>query len=269
MSENIEDNGKSREDQVREFDQQLANNGVNIHNFPSRFMFGADLGEDWVNLILPDVYEILNDPASIDYTENLAAKIDYGLQVGVLPRQYTKPFLYLKDVIHHLSTAYVNKYLLSVWGGSVKFEGTVDINDMWIVKQLADDYNPVHDHSTISPCGLSGVVYIKSPPQILDVEEDRTSSQNSRGQIKLWAGPPTATQQPNSFHPPSVIQIRPKPGQLILFPKDTPHGVDPFKGDGDRICIAFNVNIWYHNNVDTTTALINDLKRQIAELKNK
>ena len=49
----------------------------------------------------------------------------------------------------------------------------------------------------------------------------------------------------NNFKMPEKISIPPVPGYCILFPQDTAHQVYPFDGDGSRICISFNVNVWY------------------------
>ena len=37
--------------------------------------------------------------------------------------------------------------------------------------------------------------------------------------------------------------VRPKAGQLLVFPADVRHRVKPYSGEGFRISIAFNINI--------------------------
>ncbi len=38
-------------------------------------------------------------------------------------------------------------------------------------------------------------------------------------------------------------RVRPEPGMMLLFPAWLPHYVNPFHGAGERISIAFNINI--------------------------
>lgn len=39
------------------------------------------------------------------------------------------------------------------------------------------------------------------------------------------------------------VRIKPEPGMILLFPAWLPHYVNPFHGDGERISIAFNINV--------------------------
>ena len=39
------------------------------------------------------------------------------------------------------------------------------------------------------------------------------------------------------------LQFQPQPGSFILFPSWLQHFVDPFRGDGTRISIAFNIAV--------------------------
>lgn len=39
----------------------------------------------------------------------------------------------------------------------------------------------------------------------------------------------------------SKLKVEPKPGMMLLFPSWLQHFVDPFRGDGTRVSIAFNI----------------------------
>ena len=41
-----------------------------------------------------------------------------------------------------------------------------EIQSMWTIHSYEGDYNPVHDHGTKTPIGLSCILYLKVPPQI-------------------------------------------------------------------------------------------------------
>ncbi len=48
--------------------------------------------------------------------------------------------------------------------------------------------------------------------------------------------------RPANIHA-TTLQIRPEAGLLLMFPAWLPHYVNPYKGKGTRISIAFNVTI--------------------------
>ena len=52
---------------------------------------------------------------------------------------------------------------------------------MWTVHSYAGDYNPLHDHGTKSPKGLSCIMFLKVPPQIekLDNPSEKFSGLNN------------------------------------------------------------------------------------------
>ncbi len=97
-----------------------------------------------------------------------------------------------------------------------------------IVLQGRGSYQAAHIHPS---AWLSGVYYARVP----DVVGDRDAGQ--AGWIEF--GRPS-----DEFHwssPPPVRAIRPEPGLLVLFPSYFFHRTIPYKTDGTRISIAFDV----------------------------
>ncbi len=98
--------------------------------------------------------------------------------------------------------------------------------DVWLNAQQAGDYNPVHTHGG----SFSGVVFLEVPPQIRPDSFD--------GQL-CFHGPEEWHIQ--SFRTGMVHYVHPVPGDFYVFPAWQPHSVAPFRGEGQRWSLAFNV----------------------------
>ena len=98
--------------------------------------------------------------------------------------------------------------------------------DLWLNCQRAGDYNPMHTHGG----SFSGVIFLKVPPQINAASFD--------GQL-CFHGPEEWQMQ--SFRTGMAEYVMPVPGQFFVFPAWQPHSVMPFRGDGERWSLAFNV----------------------------
>ena len=98
--------------------------------------------------------------------------------------------------------------------------------DVWLNSQQAGDYNPTHTHGG----SFSGVIFLQVPPQI--------SAESFDGQL-CFHGPEEWHIQ--SFRTGMAHYVLPKPGRFYIFPAWQPHSVMPFRGDGARWSLAFNV----------------------------
>ena len=98
--------------------------------------------------------------------------------------------------------------------------------DLWLNVQRGGDYNPAHTHGG----SFSGVLYLQVPPQI--------RSDSFDGQLCLH-GPEEWHIQ--SFRTGMAHYLLPRAGDYYVFPAWQPHSVAPFRGDGERWSIAFNV----------------------------
>ena len=98
--------------------------------------------------------------------------------------------------------------------------------DLWLNVQRAGDYNPTHTHGG----SFSGVLFLQVPPQITPERFD--------GQLCVH-GP--EAWQIQSFRTGMATYMLPVPGEYYVFPAWQPHSVPPFRGEGERWSLAFNV----------------------------
>ena len=87
-------------------------------------------------------------------------------------------------------------------------------------------YNPTHTHGG----SFSGVIFLKVPPQI--------TANSFDGQL-CFHGPEDWHIQ--SFRTGMAHYVLPVPGEFYVFQAWQPHSVMPFRGDGERWSLAFNV----------------------------
>lgn len=98
--------------------------------------------------------------------------------------------------------------------------------DLWLNVQRQGDYNPTHTHGA----SFSGVIYLQVPPQV--------HADSADGHLCLH-GPEEYHLQ--SFRTGMAHYVMPEPGLFVVFPAWQPHSVLPFRGDGERWSLAFNV----------------------------
>ena len=131
--------------------------------------------------------------------------------------------------------------------GDIKCDA--DIQSMWTIHSYEGDYNPVHDHGTRTPIGISCILYLKVPPQIKALSnpsEEFEGLNSSSGVIDgftylVWGT--NGMRDINILRPITEEYIKPEVGTLIMFPAWLRHGVMPFFGEGERITFSANINI--------------------------
>ena len=82
---------------------------------------------------------------------------------------------------------------------------------------------------------ISGVYYIAAPPAALAEGEDA-------GKISFYDPRPRANMAQLHAQVTRYWEA-PRPGDMLVFPSWLEHSVAPFAGQGERICIAFNVRL--------------------------
>lgn len=100
--------------------------------------------------------------------------------------------------------------------------------EIWLNKQVAGDFNPIHIHGG----DFSGVLYAQVPDQV--GESDQGGSLGIHGPECM---------DPTRFQMGMIQYFRPVAGDFYVFPAWQPHSVMPFKGEGERWSIAFNVRV--------------------------
>ena len=109
-----------------------------------------------------------------------------------------------------------------------KKSNKIKIKNLWVVKQLKNDYNPLHFHNG----DLSGVGYLKIPKNLTKGNKKLKTN----GTIDFIHGS-------KSFLSNSIYNHIPKVGDLILFPNYLMHTAYPFKKDGERRSFSFNLEV--------------------------
>ena len=115
--------------------------------------------------------------------------------------------------------------------------------DAWVVSQKENDYIPVHTHHKVDTqgdsCKISGILYLKVPEQIKNHDNRDMSIRGGKdGQILF-----TGMGGVDPFSTTMQYNIQPEVGWLYLFPSSLNHQVYPFKGEGERRGISFNVDV--------------------------
>ena len=123
------------------------------------------------------------------------------------------------------------------------------ISDAWTVHSYEGDYNPLHDHGSETPIGLSCILYLKVPEQIASLPnpaEDFEGLNSSSGAIDgftyfTWGN--SGMRDVNMLRPVTEEYVKPEVGTLIMFPSWLRHSVNPFFGEGERRTFSANINI--------------------------
>lgn len=102
----------------------------------------------------------------------------------------------------------------------------------WGVSLRAGNSQDLHVHPTAH---ISGVYYISSPPGAL-------AKTSTSGKIRFYDPRPRANMN-QLFTQITRHSEMPSPGDVLLFPSWLEHSVAPFEGEGERLCIAFNVRL--------------------------
>ena len=176
---------------------------------------------------------------------------------GVIPLPWVIPYdkfgkygviEYIMEMIQHyldtiLSNGNIHSHLNTIIPGGPHTQWHSRIVAAWVVSQKENDYIPVHTHDKVDTqgesCKISGILYLKVPEQIMNHDnKDMVIRGGKDGQI-LFTGmggvdPFSTTMQYNCY---------PEIGWMYLFPSTLNHQVYPFKGEGERRGISFNVDV--------------------------
>ena len=106
--------------------------------------------------------------------------------------------------------------------------------DSWVVRQFANEYNPVHWHNG----HISGAGFLKVPDTLgQHIQNDKGDKKYSGGQLTLIHGS-------KQFMSNSKLSIVPRVGDFYFFPHYLMHVVYPFRGtEEERRSVSFNAYI--------------------------
>ena len=155
-----------------------------------------------------------------DYSSKLASQIKNEIKLSNI---------FIKKNISKELIKNIRDYLLK---SDIKKIKEIKIINVWVVKQLKNEYNPVHYHEG----QLSGVGYLKIPKNMNQNKLVKNKKNMTNGTIDFINGQ-------KNFLSKSIYNINPKLGDLVIFPNYLMHTAYPFNIDGERRSFSFNVKI--------------------------
>ena len=175
------------------------------------------------------VNKINNEVDKIINQKKLSKKYDYSKKlVGQVQQEIELSKSFIKKNLNKNITEAVNKFIKKTTGKTSK---KIKIKNLWVVRQFANEYNPVHFHDG----HISGVGYLKIPKNIF---KDKKNI-NTNGTIDFINGN-------KMFLNESIHNHKPKIGDVILFPHYLMHTAYPFTVEGERRSFSFNIEIDNH-----------------------
>ena len=186
--------------------------------------FGPTIGKGKLSRKFINTINVQIDKSIItkknDYSSKLASQIKNELK---LPNSFIEKNLskeLIKNIKNYLKASEIEK---------IK---KIKIINLWVVKQLKNEYNPIHYHSG----QLSGVGYLKIPKNMNQNKTVKNKKIKTNGTIDFINGQ-------RSFLSKSIYNLNPKVGDLVLFPNYLMHTAYPFNIDAERRSFSFNVKI--------------------------
>jgi len=178
-------------------------------------------------------------PNNEDFSSKLVGQINRNERSAQLrfPHEGDETGRMVADVLEGLAKQYIKS--------TIDTDCVPEVNDMWTIHSYEGDYNPLHDHGSKTPIGLSCILYLKVPEQIAELEAVNTLNSAS-GAVDGFTYHQWGThgmRDVNILRPKTDEYIKPEVGTLIMFPSWLRHSVNPFFGEGERRTFSANLNI--------------------------
>ena len=187
----------------------------------------SSIPEEYLQQINTQADKILDDEKlskDRDWSHNLAGNVKKEISIDHMTIKGLPEFLAT------ISQEYANRVLPEYLPKDTKIAFRV-----WAVSQWAGDFNPMHIHDS----NLSGVCFLKVPPYY-EEEYKKEDHHPTAGCLEFLGS------IPNHFARHSFL-VKPEVGDLYLFPSWLTHQVYPFRSEGERRSMAFNVHFTMDN----------------------
>jgi len=186
--------------------------------------FGPTMGKGKLSRKFIDIINLQVEKTPLskknDYSSKLASQIknEVKLSNSFVKKKLSKELI--KNIEDYLKDSKIDK---------IK---EIKIINLWVVKQLKNEYNPIHYHDG----QLSGVGYLKIPKNMNQNKMVKNKKIKTNGTIDFINGQ-------KNFLSKSIYNLNPKVGDLVLFPNYLMHTAYPFNIDDERRSFSFNVKI--------------------------
>jgi len=188
--------------------------------------FGPSIGKSKLSKKIISILNAYIDKSQLskknDYSSKLASQIQNEIKI---PKAIVNKSL-SKELIKNIKI-YLNK-------SDVKKIKEIKIINLWVVRQLKNEYNPIHYHEG----QLSGVGYLKIPKDMNQNKFVKNKKFKTNGTIDFINGQ-------TNFLSKSIYNLNPKLGDLLIFPNYLMHTAYPFNVDGERRSFSFNAKVLF------------------------
>ena len=203
------------------------------------------------NEITTEINQHIEDtiiPNNVDHSEGLVGQIRQNKEKSAqltFPHKGDEVGEMFGSVLERLAKEFVNRSM------GEETECKTSIESMWTVHSYSGDYNPVQDHGTRTPMGVSCIMYLQVPRCIQTLgnpAEEFEGLNESSGAVDgftylTWGS--NGMRDVNMMRPITEEYVKPEIGTLIMFPSWLRHGVMPFFGkeDDERRTFSANINV--------------------------
>ena len=203
------------------------------------------------NEITTEINQHIEDtiiPNNVDHSEGLVGQIRQNKEKSAqltFPHKGDEVGEMFGSVLERLAKEFVNRSM------GEETECKTSIESMWTVHSYSGDYNPIHDHGTKTPMGVSCIMYLQVPRCIQTLgnpAEEFEGLNESSGAVDgftylTWGQ--NGMRDINMMRPITEEYVKPEIGTLIMFPSWLRHGVMPFFGkeNDERRTFSANINV--------------------------
>ena len=181
-----------------------------------------------IHIKLKELVKNAHDHKEHNDEGNPAISVRGGQQIQLVPNEFNLNTDILKDFIENRCREYINNMINAT--------GVADLNgydpvlvSAWTIRQKSGDYQALHNHEA----HISGNIYI-------DVPELASDSKSSDSCIEFRL---PYIRNPAHFIFTDQWRFQPAPLKMVVFPSYVAHTVYPWKGDGERTILAWDVKL--------------------------
>tara|TARA_Y100000992_G_scaffold210886_1_gene144898 strand:- start:218 stop:883 length:666 start_codon:yes stop_codon:yes gene_type:complete len=179
-----------------------------------------------------DIVKVFND--IVDYNKKNKTEKDFDYNAISQSKLEEKKVM---PIIESVTKKYIEQGYANI--GKHEFLDLIDIQvkmqSTWFVSQQEHEYNPMHHHEN---CQVCGIIYLKIPEyKSREVPGKGTwnTFSNQDGDVQF-----SYCSEPDIFTIGNLA-LKPKVGDVILFPSILKHHVYPFLGSGERRSVSINM----------------------------
>lgn len=176
-----------------------------------------------------NLVESLHSHPELHEADNPFISVRGGQHIQVYPARVELDIEWLVTWIEQLSQEYFNLVCEQTGTQDLKLCKPVVVN-IWTTRQYEGDYHELHSHLGSN---LSGNIYISAPELV-----PTSTASDGKFVLKL-----PQTKDISKFVMQDNWQTDPTPGTFVVFPSHLSHAVYPWKGDGHRTVVSFEVTI--------------------------